>query len=316
MSNLNPFDRLTSLRQELTDQGVSAEWIENFAAVIEQITSFPFTLPKFLEQTAEECARIFSTLLLSLPQVQEIGLRYEVFQIFETSIHKLTLAENWLFRGGQSNEALRSLLFQLTINAGLTPTPTGENELSVLDYRYNPTFGEFKVKVGEVAESLQALEHFEQTPTEETALDALVEFGDVFYNTIKLSQDKELGLSLGDILEGILENVKSTDRDRLEELYFELCNIAIWKYWFRYIQSEGVKNPHAEAIELEKKWQEATQNGSPVDFLNEKAADCRLLLSGVAQFSVRILNTVMHDLGLSPQQQAEIISFTIDVGRI
>lgn len=313
MSAFDPFDRLSTLRSTLHRDGVSRDWVEAFTIVIEQITSFPFTLPTFLERTAEECAQMFSLLLAQLPRVSESELRLSIFEIFEISIHKLTLAEDWLFRGGQQNEALRSLLFQLTIDAGLTPTPTGTEQLSVLDYRYHPEFGSYKQKVGEIAESLNALAEFEQNQSEDTALDALVELGDVFYNMLKLSQDTTLQLNLPAILDGILTDCHPADKDRLVELYFELCNIAIWKYWFRYIQSQGVKNPAAEAIELEKKWTETTQNGSPVEFLQEKAVDCWLLLKGVAEFSARLLNVVMDKLELNADQQAEIRSYLIDV---
>lgn len=316
MASLNPLSRLDQLHSELSEKEIDNSWIEAFSAVIEQITSFPFTLPKFLEKTAESCADIFSLLLITLPRVQDQDLRLKIFEIFETSIHKLTLAENWLFRGGQPNEALRSLLFQLTTDAGLTPTPTGEGALSVLDYRYHPTLGHYEQKVGEIAESLEALAGFEADPSDFTALDALVEFGDVFYNMLKLSQDGNLNLSLPDILAGILENCDPDKRDELTELYFELCNIAIWKFWFRYIQSEGVKNPHAEALELANKWTSNTKNGSPIDFLQKNDEDCRILLRGVAIFSVKILEGVMRDLELDQQQQEKIWSYVISVENI
>ena len=166
--------------------------------------------------------------------------------------------------------------------------------------------------MGEIAESLEALRVFNDNPTEQNALDALVEFGDVFYNMLKLSQDSRLGLDLRTILVGIMDDFPQQDNERLAELYFELCNIAIWKFWFRYIQSEGIKNPDAEAIELEKKWLDTTQNGSPVAFLEEKADDCRLLLRGVARFSRRLLFGVMRDLDLNKAQEEEIISYLID----
>lgn len=314
-------ERIHQLRVQFEEEGLSDgfftglhEVVQTWVEVLQELSEVGSVAVVFHEITAQvagEISTFFAELITMAARIEESSKRYEVFRLLEVAVAQLTLKENELYRGRRKNTAYRTLLFLVSTDVGGTPVHGEEDELGWLDYRYSQEYGKSGhiLKPGEIWESREALQVFSQEPTQETALDALVELGDVFYTILKLTQTNGGRSSLEKIMNNILKHeVDLGRRQRLEELFFTLTNIGIWKFWYRYEENDGSKDPEDEAAELMKRWSESLSDVDPLTYLKTHFSDCLLLLQNVARYCLGEVDDILLEKALPDDAMSQVRS--------